>query len=207
MINKDLKEYIDKNILIHYDNFDKGHDINHVTHVINFSLYLCDIYKLNEDICYTAASYHDIGLYKGRDLHNEYSYKYVLNDVNLYNWFNEREINIIALACKEHRSSNKLIPESIYSKIISDADKTDGLTIERMLTRSYGYNLNIHPDLSNDKIFELIYNHLKEKYGKGGYSKLLLPESKIYANEAREKIIEILSSKENTKSIFMNLYK
>ena len=67
MITESLKKYIEENILPIYANFDKGHNIIHVTNVINASLKLADNYPtVNKNMVYTIAAYHDVGISEGR---------------------------------------------------------------------------------------------------------------------------------------------
>lgn len=65
--------------------------------VIGF--HLGNIYKVREDICYTVAVYHDIGLIKGnKDNHHLYSLEYVFNDMHLEKWFNVIDIMEIGMS-------------------------------------------------------------------------------------------------------------
>ncbi len=60
-INSDLKEYIQKNIMPQYNNFDKGHGVDHVQKVISSSLRIAKDFDVNINMVFTIAAYHDIG--------------------------------------------------------------------------------------------------------------------------------------------------
>lgn len=206
-VNLELQKYIEYHILPRYDKFDGGHKEEHVNHVIDFSLFLGEKYKLNPNILYAAAAFHDVALEHGRDNHHTDSAKTVLKDTHLKKWFTPEEIKLIVEMCEDHRASSKNPPRTIYGKIISDADRTDSLTIERMFIRSSKFNLTQNPDLSDDELFETMYSHLTEKYGDGGYAKLILPETIAYVNQESKETKRILASKSESRKAFDKLVK
>ena len=61
MINKELKEYIEKNIFPKYEKY-YSHGMIHINNVINNVLMLADYYNLDKNMCYVIASFHDVGL-------------------------------------------------------------------------------------------------------------------------------------------------
>ena len=63
-INKNLEEYIEKNVLPQYDtNNVGGHGKEHIETVINRSFEIVNEFHLdiNKDMVYTIAAFHDIG--------------------------------------------------------------------------------------------------------------------------------------------------
>ena len=61
MINKELKDYIDNNIIVRYKDYEQSHNDSHILTVINNSF---DIIKdlnldVDENMVYTIAAYHD----------------------------------------------------------------------------------------------------------------------------------------------------
>lgn len=190
-INKNLQKAMEANILPKYNYFDKGHGIEHVNDVINRSLILAEEYKLNMNMCYTIACYHDIGLEVDRENHHIYSAIAVRNDYDyLVEWFTDDEIEIIAVACEQHRASRKEKPSTIYGCVISDADRGDG--IEKMITRSYFYHLEHDENKNPDSIMYNVYNALYIRSGKNGYVKYYLEKSQ----EFRKDIIEVMENRE-----------
>jgi len=203
MVNQELKKYIEENILPLYNNFDGAHTIDHARDVIEKSMKLSKFFDdIDENLVYTIAAYHDIGLDLGdRKNHHIESEIFVRNDNNLKNFFSEKDIDIIAIGCREHRTSSKETPSSIYSCIVSDADGTD--PIEIMIERSYNYSLKNYTFeiLKNkNKIYEDVYNHLFSKYGKNGYCKYHLKESYKLFN--KKDIENILGDKKVFKTIY-----
>jgi uncharacterized protein len=203
MINKELKEYIEEHILNLYNNFDEAHTINHARDVIEKSLKLSAFFKnIDENLVYVIGAYHDVGLALGdRKNHHIKSESFVRNDNNLKMFFGDEEIDIIAIACKEHRTSVQETPSSIYSCIVCDADGTD--PIEIMIERSYKFTVKSYNDEvleDTNKIYEDVYSHLKSKYGKNGYCKYHLKESYELFN--RKEIEKIVDNEELFKSIY-----
>ena len=207
ILDKELVNYIETNIIPQYKNFDRAHNENHVNDVIEYALKLSKNYKVSVNIVYTSAAYHDIGLLYDREKHHVHSSLTVRKDDNLKRWFSEEEICLIDRTCLEHRSSLNNGYSSIYSKIIADADKLPSLEIHKMIKRSYLYNLDTKPGKTNDEYFEIVYSHSKEKFGKGGYAKLILPESMNIYRLLDKEVQSTLSSKERTRQVFNKVIK
>lgn len=202
MINKELKEYIEKNIIPNYANFDKGHNFEHVNTVINESLKLAQTLDLNLNMAYTIAAYHDLGLCKNREIHHTVSGQILIDDINLKKWFTNDEIILMKEAIEDHRASSKNEPRSIYGKVIAEADRViDPInTIKRTLL----YSINNSPKASKEEHFQHVVEHMNEKYAEGGYLKLWVENS----NNAQklEELRKIIAQPEKLKSIFEQLY-
>jgi len=210
IIDSSLKSYIEKKVIPIYKKFDLGHSINHVNEVISFSLTLQKLIKnTNVNMVYTIAAYHDIGLIKDRKTHHIESGKLVRKDKRLLKWFSDDEIKIISNACEDHRKSIKRPIRTIYGKILRDADMTDSVDIERMLVRAWLYRIgnSDYKNSSDIQLFEDIYSHLNEKYGKGGYAKFVLPETLKLLKKRIERTKKILNNKEAAYKIFLKLRK
>lgn len=204
-INKSLKLYIESTIMPEYERFDGAHNIPHLEKVIQSALFLGTQYNLDLNMIYTGAAYHDIGLREDRATHHIHSYDIVKNDTTLAKWFNPDDIEIIAMSCKDHRASSTEPPKTIYGRVIADADKTDAVNIKEMIKRSYTYTLAKNPHWDDDKIFDTVYDHLKEKYGEGGYAKVLLPETNKLLEDDRKESTRILASRTLTREVFNTL--
>ena len=83
MINKELKEYIEKNIFPKYEKY-YSHGMIHINNVINNVLMLADYYNLDKNMCYVIASFHDVGLNIDRENHELMSGK-ILNEDKVIN--------------------------------------------------------------------------------------------------------------------------
>ena len=180
MIIAELKDYIEAEILPRYDAFDKGHRRDHALTVIEQSLELAGHYSVNHDIVYTAAAYHDTGLGEGRELHHTVSARIVREDKRLREFFSPKEIDIIADAVEDHRASNSTPPRTIYGRIVAEADRI--IDPHTIMTRTVQFGLAHYPTLTKEEHLERAVQHLKEKYGRGGYLKLWIPESQNAKN-------------------------
>lgn len=172
MLNLDLKDYIENNILPQYNNFDKGHDLNHIQSVIDTSLKIAKDYDVNMNMVYTIACYHDLGIKEDRKTHHLISAKILSNDHQIKKYFSDQQIKIMIEAIEDHRASASNSPRTIYGKIVADADRQ--LDFKTILYRTYQYTLKYYPDLTKQQGFERCFNHILDKYGKEGYMKLYL---------------------------------
>ncbi len=170
MINEDLKKYIEENIFRENDKNDIGHNMEHVSYVIDRSLrFAKEVDDININMVYVVAAYHDIGHHIDAKNHEVVSSIIFLKDFEMRKYFSVDEIKIISEAILDHRASNDYEPRSIYGKIVSSADRNT--SIDEPLKRTYQYTLKHCPGLSIDEIIDRAYNHLSEKYGQEGYAK------------------------------------
>ena len=114
----ELQQYIEAEIIPHYDGFDKAHRRDHVEKVISESLALARHYDVDESMVYTVAAYHDLGLCEGRELHHVVSGRILLADAKLRQWFSEEQLAVMAEAVEDHRASSDHAPRSIYGRIL-----------------------------------------------------------------------------------------
>ena len=61
-INLELKEYIEQNILPLYEAHDAAHGPEHVRTVLENSFDLLDGLDVDQNMVYTVAAYHDVGV-------------------------------------------------------------------------------------------------------------------------------------------------
>ena len=170
-----LIDYIEAEILPRYDAFDKAHNRKHAITVLVRSLQLAQHYDVSPAMVYTIAAFHDTGLVEGREHHHTASVRIIREDKRLKELFTAEEIEIMADAVEDHRASNSNPPRTIYGKIVAEADRIiDPATIMR---RTIQYGLSHYPELSEEGHIERAVAHIKEKYGKGGYLRLWIPES------------------------------
>lgn len=173
----DLKSYLDKIIKQYYSGFDKAHNIPHVTDVVNRGHQYQLEYekqsgqKLDSDIVLASCVFHDIGLLKGREDHEKSSGKLIRDKFykDLLSWFTPEQIETIAQAAEDHRSSMKSDPRSIYGRIVSEADRNNPKTIQEFLNRAILYRMG--KGLSDEEIAIGATDHLIEKFGPKGYNR------------------------------------
>ena len=170
MVNKDLKEYIEKNILPCYAKNDSGHNIDHINYVTQRSLkFAKEVFDINIDMVYTIASYHDIGHYIDAKNHEKISGDMLYQDSNLRKFFTEDDMLIMKDAIYDHRASSSNEPRTIYGMIVSSADRN--ISIESTLKRTYAYRLKHNPEYSLDEIIEESRKHVLDKFGANGYAR------------------------------------
>ena len=197
-----LRTYLEAEIIPRYRHFDKAHQEDHVRSVITQALELARYYDVDLDLVYTAAAYHDTGLAVDRASHHLESGKIVRADTRLRDWFSAEEIETIAQAAEDHRASAKTAPRSIYGRLIAESDRLiEPLTVIR---RTIQFGLSHYPDLPLEGQWERTLEHLREKYGDGGYLQLWIPES---PNAARlEELRKIIRKPETLRSVFDKLF-
>ena len=174
-LSAELINHVEGEILPRYEAFDKAHDCRHAFTVISNSLRLAQQYDVDMQMVYTIAAYHDLGLERGREKHHTESARIVREDERLKQFFTAEQIEIMADAVEDHRASNKMPPRTIYGKSVAEADRIiESTTIMR---RTIQYGLSHYPTLTGAEHIERAVQHIKEKYGRGGYLKLWIPES------------------------------
>lgn len=169
MVNPNLMQYVNTSIMPRYDLCDKGHRQDHIQYVIRRSLsFAATVPGIDCNIVYAAAAYHDLGCAVDRSIHNIISAQIVREDRVLREFFDENQIMLIAEAVEDHRASLKHEPRSVYGKIISSADRNTSL--DSILIRSWEYRVEHNPDASVDWKVSDALDHIKSKFGPGGYA-------------------------------------
>lgn len=134
--------------------------------------------------------------------HEVYSAKILLSDQRLDDFFNEREKEIIADAILSHRASSKGEPKTIYGKIVADADRD--LVPARIIERTVLFSLDNFPSYDQEGHFIRTYEHIKNKYGKGGYLTLWLHTKVNDDNLA--KLRNLIADKSRFRKVFDHYY-
>ena len=169
-INKELKDYIEQQILPIYKNNDSGHGIEHIQYVVKRSLRFASQFpNINLDMVYAIASFHDIAHHIDKDNHEVLSAKLFYENEKMKDFFDDKQRKIIKEAIEDHRASLEYEPRSDYGKIISSADRTT--SIDSVLQRTHSYTTKHYPDLDLFQMVERSYNHMLKKYGGNGYAK------------------------------------
>ena len=187
----EIDNYIYEVIVPKYAGFDAAHREDHAQAVIDQSMSLLDsmpswvesqndidsqwLVPVDREVLKMAAACHDLGLVNGRDRHHLDSGAIVRNDEQLRLWFNEDEIETIAQAAEDHRASGNSEPRSIYGKLVAEADRL--IVPETIIIRTVQFGFKHYPDLGHEGHVARAVDHLKEKYGRGGYMKLWIPWS------------------------------
>lgn len=207
MITPELQQYVEQEILPRYDHHDAAHRRNHAETVINQSLVIARQLNahgdsLDEDMVYAIAAYHDTGLCEGREWHHEASARIIRQDKELLRWFSEEQIEIMADAAEDHRASAKHAPRTIYGRIVAEADRV--IVPETIIMRTIQYGLDHYPALDREAHYERTVQHLREKYGDGGYLQLWFPDS---PNAARlQQLRQIINDPTQLRDVFDTLF-
>ncbi len=201
-VSLDLMAFIETNILPRYSNFDKAHNLSHVTRVISRSIRLAKNTGANVNMCYVVAAYHDLGLEGPRAVHHLTSGKILAADLNLHNWFSAEQIKIMKEAVEDHRASASHSPRSIYGKIVAEADRD--LDPETVFRRTIEYGIDHYPEKSKEEHWQRFLSHMNNKYSQQGYIKLWIPGSDNEKN--LKEIRELICQPAQLKSIFNKLY-
>jgi len=164
-----------------YEGVDDAHSFDyHIVDVVNKSAYLMTHHdetfgKLDEKIILISAALHDIGLRKNRKTH-ETSGALMVDDLNKKGYFkdidgiDENVLLSIKDCIREHRSSNGN-PDSVLGEIVADADTISFDHSARVIrsTLYQVYNLGM---TDPEKAADMVMEHMINKFGKNGYSKL-----------------------------------
>lgn len=182
-MRESLERYIFNEIVPKYSSFDTAHKEDHALTVISQAMNLLErmpedvrnVQEINEEMLITAAACHDLGLVNGRERHHLDSGTIIRADERLRAWFKQEQIETIAQAAEDHRASGKSAPRSMYGMLVAEADRViDGETIIR---RTIQFGFNNYPGLDREGHIRRAIDHLREKYGRGGYLKLWIPWS------------------------------
>lgn len=186
----DLVEFIETQILPHYVEFDKAHNLSHVTRVIRNSVNLARQTGADMNMVYVIAAYHDLGLSGPRAIHHQTSGKILIQDARLKRWFSPDQLKVMKEAVEDHRASASHAPRSIYGKIVAEADRD--LTPETVIRRTIQFGLSNYPELDTEGHWRRFCKHMDEKYSVNGYIHLWIQGSENERNlkELRSLIVE-----------------
>ena len=207
MITPELQQYVEREILPRYDHHDAAHRRDHVDTVISQSLAIVRQLNqqgagLSEDMAYAIAAYHDTGLCEGREHHHEVSARIIRADRELRRWFSEEQVAMMADAAEDHRASAKHVPRTIYGRIVAEADRV--IVPETIIRRTIQYGLEHYPALDVEGHYARTVEHLREKYGEGGYLRLWFPESPNAARLAE--LRRIIAAPTRLRALFDTLF-
>ena len=188
-VNLELMSFVEREILPRYNAFGRSHGLQHVQRVIRNGMELVRLTGADCDMVYTIAAYHDLGMEGPRAIHHITGGKLLMADKRLLRWFTPTQMRIMKEAVEDHRASSSRMPRSIYGKIIAEADRDIEPTV--VFSRAIEYGLENYPQLDKEQQWERFCQHIKGKYGRGGYIRLWIPGSPNAKNlEVIRQIIE-----------------
>ena len=176
----DFVEFVETQILPQYAQFDKAHNMEHVTRVIRRSLELVKSTGAVINMAYAIAAYHDLGLSGPRAIHHITGGKILMADARLKRWFSADQLKVMKEAIEDHRASASHAPRSIYGKIVAEADRD--LSPEVVLRRTVQFGLSNYPELTQEQQWQRFKEHMDQKYSVNGYIRLWIPGSQNEKN-------------------------
>ncbi len=198
----DLVEFIETQILPQYAQFDKAHNMEHVTRVVRSSLELARRIGADINMAYTIAAYHDLGLTGPRAIHHITSGKILMQDARLKRWFSTEQLRMMKEAVEDHRASASRAPRSIYGKIVAEADRD--IEPETVIRRTIQYGLSNYPQLDAEGHWKRFIQHMEEKYSVNGYIRLW-----IQGSENERKLTELrtlIAHPQHMRPIFERIF-
>lgn len=202
LLNLDIMNFIEKVILPKYTEFGRSHGLSHVQRVIKNSLELAKFTGTDINMVYVIAAYHDLGMSGPRAIHHITGGKILANDARLKKWFSPDQIRIMKEAVEDHRASASRQPRSIYGKIVAEADRD--LDVDTVFRRAVQFGLEKYPELDFEKQWERFRSHMNEKYARGGYLRLWIPNSPNM--QKLKQIQSIIEEESQLRKYFKTLY-
>ena len=197
-----LVRYIEDEIIPRYAAFDKAHREDHARAVIERALAMGRNYPIDEDMLYTAAACHDLGLAVDRKTHHLESGKIIRADERLREWFTPDQVETIAQAADDHRASATNPPRGLYGALVAEADRL--IVPETIIRRTVQFGLSHYPELDKEGHWQRTLEHLHEKYAEGGYLHLLIPGSPNEAPLAR--LRSIIRDEHHLRVLFNTIF-
>lgn len=198
----DLVEFVETQILPQYAQFDRAHNMEHVTRVIRRSLELAAQTGADVDMVYVIAAYHDLGMSGPRAVHHITGGRILAEDRRLKNWFSDEQLRVMREAVEDHRASASRAPRSIYGKIVAEADRD--ISPETVFRRTVQFGLANYPEKSREEHWQRFCEHMDNKYSASGYIHLWIPGSQNEKSLAE--LRNIIAKKDLLKQQFDKYY-
>lgn len=198
----DLVEFVETQILPQYAQFDRAHNMEHVTRVIRRSLELAAQTGADVDMVYVIAAYHDLGMSGPRAVHHITGGRILADDRRLKNWFSDEQLRVMREAVEDHRASASRAPRSIYGKIVAEADRD--ISPETVFRRTVQFGLANYPEKSREEHWQRFCEHMDNKYSASGYIHLWIPGSQNEKSLAE--LRNIIAKKDLLKQQFDKYY-
>lgn len=199
---EEILRWIEESVIPCYDAFDRGHRRDHARHVLQTALEMAEHYDVDRRMVAVAAACHDLGLSLDRKTHHLESGRIIRQMEKLNEWFSRDQIETIAQAAEDHRASATVPPRTIYGMIVAEADRQ--ITPETVIRRTVQYGIRNFPEMNREQQFVRTVEHLEEKYGYGGYLKLLIPESPNAAG--LEQLRRIIGNHSQLSELFNKIF-
>lgn len=199
-VDPKLRSYVEENVFPLWELNDKGHGPIHRTEVIRRIFALNETFhlKLNPNMLFVIASYHDVGKYIDHKKHHLIAAEKFMEDVGMKRFFNDDERVIMKEAMEDHRSSKEDEPRSVYGKLISSADRNT--TIEMVFIRSFFVAKDRMPDMNINEYLDYTVNRLRKRYGEEN------PENMFFEDDVYQVFLKDMRNLLTRPDDFKNLY-
>lgn len=199
-VDPKLRSYVEENVFQLWELNDKGHGPIHRTEVIRRIFALNETFhlKLNPNMLFVIASYHDVGKYIDHKKHHLIAAEKFMEDVGMKRFFNDDERVIMKEAMEDHRSSKEDEPRSVYGKLISSADRNT--TIEMVFIRSFFVAKDRMPDMNINEYLDYTVNRLRKRYGEEN------PENMFFEDDVYQVFLKDMRNLLSRPDDFKNLY-
>lgn len=185
-VNPQLRRYVEDEILPQYAQNDRAHGILHIREVIRRAFRLNQAFslQLDPDLIYAAAAYHDLGKHINSDRHEMISADLFRQDQTTAKFFAADQLQLIAEAIEDHRSSKSDHPRSVYGELLSSADRNT--RVEMVFVRSFFVGKDRQPDSTVADFLDYTFHRLAKRYSEDD------PENMFFADaEYRDFLAEI----------------
>ncbi|MGL5745210.1 MAG: hypothetical protein ACRCXX_08680, partial [Cetobacterium sp.] len=175
-----------------YSGVDESHGFGHIKDVIKKTIKLTEYVEkvqgksVNKAVVQNAAALHDVTSHTDRENHHASGAREsrkILKSKGLA--LSSDELDRIEVCIYEHRASYTGELSSIESEILSSADRNAPREIHIAYERSYQYALEKGLATDFDGACKHAYEHIINKYAKGGYAKFPKLYQEFYAEDIK----------------------
>lgn len=158
----------------HWEHNDKAHRAEHFEEVFQTGMLIDQRLGLGYDprLILFAAYFHDLFAWSRKN-HDTLSYVFINGTDHpvVVNNLSAQERYYVGLGCREHRASFEGQFTNEFSELINSADRGLPGDVPAMLARAMAYRSHRHPEESVEACKAVSVQHLKEKFGTGGYAR------------------------------------
>ena len=178
--------YMYGGLKVHYNKNDPSHGWEHFNNVLLTALLLDRKSRYSFNAIDSAAYLHDLMAYS-RHNHHELSRDFVLSmsdeDRIKYNPTNV-DWDMVAWACLQHRASFDGSFENGFSELMNASDRELPLNLHDMVYRSINFKKDdVVKGIPDDATVERVLDHLKDKFGTGGYARFPKVYTDVFGEE------------------------
>ena len=171
-----------------YATTDRAHGVDHFERVFKCGIVLNNSLpskaRFDEELIFTVAYTHDIFTGVCRKNHHTLAGEYVRNNAQLFfRQFNPMEIKLIAGACEQHRASFKGEFSNLFCELMNSADRELPVSAREILDRAIMYREDHFPHETKEQVLAESIQHLKDKFGHGGYARYPNLYERIFKKE------------------------